>query len=196
MDKLKRYFITGLIVFLPAFLTIYVILAILKFLDNILGRYINIFLYHTLGFKIFGLGILLFAILVFLSGVFAVNFLGKRILPALERFFVRIPLVHEFYPAIKQMVIFLFSEKHQSFKSVALVEYPRKGIYSIGFITNDGVKQIQDKVGIELINVFIASSPNPLTGFLVLVRKEEVQHLELSIEEGMKLLISGGIINP
>lgn len=192
MPKLKAYFITGLIIVLPVLITLFVVVAILKFIDNILGKYIN----TLLGIHIFGLGILVFVIISLLIGMFAVNFLGKRIFPFFENLFIRIPLVHKIYPATKQMIKFLLSDKKQSFKSVVMVEYPRLGVYSIGFVTNEGLKQAQNRAEVELLSIFIPSTPSPLTGFFILAPRSEVKYLDISIEEGLKLIVSGGIVNP
>jgi len=192
MTKMRRYFITGLLVVLPVLITFYVMVAILSFLDNILGKYIT----SLVGFRIPGLGILIFALLILLAGMFAVNFLGKRILPFIEKLFVKIPLVHKIYPATKQMTQFLLSDKRESFKKVVLIEYPRKGLYSIAFVTNDGMKEVQEKVRSPLLNIFIPSSPGPLTGYFLLVPENEVKYLDISIEQGLRLIVSGGVVNP
>jgi len=109
---------------------------------------------------------------------------------------LKFPLVRQIYPATKQIVQSFFSQEHSAFKKVVLVEYPSKGIWSIGFITNESFKEAQEKVGEELMHVFIATTPSPFSGFLVLVPKKDVKFLEMSVEDGIKLIVSGGIVKP
>ena len=107
----------------------------------------------------------------------------------------RFPLVRHIYPSVKQIIVFLFASQRQAFKKVVLVEYPRCGIWSLGFVTNEGFKEAKDKTGQDLLNIFIPSSPGPLTGFFVIIPRQEVLFLEISIEEAIKLLVSGGLLN-
>jgi uncharacterized membrane protein len=110
---------------------------------------------------------------------------------------LKLPFFKQVYPALKEMVIFLFRrDQMSSFKQVILVEYPRKGLYSIGFLTNDTAKEINDNIRTELCNVFIPTSPSPLTGFTVLVPKKEIIHTNISIEGAFKFIVSGGVVNP
>lgn len=196
MKKFKKYFGAGLAIVLPVLITIYFLGSLLKFLDNLLGRYINAVLEPLFGIHIFGAGIVAFVLLVLLAGMFAVNYLGKKLFPFFENMFIKIPLVQKIYPATKDMVHFLIAEKKTSFKKVVMLEYPRKGIYSLGFIVNDSIKQAKDAVNRELYNVFVPSSPSPLTGYFVLVPKEEFISLEITIEQALKMIVSGGVLNP
>ena len=110
---------------------------------------------------------------------------------------LKLPFFKQVYPALKEMAVFLFTrERMASFRQVVLIEYPRKGIYAMGFLTNDSSKEICDDVKKELCNVFIPSSPGPLTGFTVLVPKKEVVHTRISIEDAFKFIVSGGVVNP
>lgn len=196
MTKLRRYFLAGLLLILPLFITVYLITFIFKFIDGIFGGFINSYLEQTFGFFIPGIGIVLGIVLVLLAGFFASHFLGKKVLHALEGWFLKLPGIRQIYPSAKQIVGFLFSKDQAAFKKVVLVEYPSKGIWSIGFMTNTGFKEAQEKTGEELIHVLIGTTPGPWSGFLVFVPKRDIKFMDMSIEDGMKLIISGGILKP
>ncbi|MFH1655750.1 MAG: DUF502 domain-containing protein [Candidatus Omnitrophota bacterium] len=196
--KLKTYFITGLLIFLPVTITIYILITVFRFFDNILGRFINLYLIRTGGFYIPGLGIILFILVVFIIGFFTSHFFGRKIFPVLERFFLlKPPVVRNIYPLIKKIINFVISQGKPAFKKAVLVEYPRKGIHSIGFVANESMKEAKDKVKNEdLVNVFIPTSPGPLTGFFILVSKKELIYLDITIEEAFEMIISAGVVNP
>jgi uncharacterized membrane protein len=122
--------------------------------------------------------------------------LSKKALPLIEKFFLRFPGIRQIYPSIKQIVGFVFSKDMAVFKKVVLVEYPSKGIWSVGFMTNEGFREAQELTGQELIHVLIGSTPSPWSGFFILVPKNAVKFLEMSAEEGIKLIVSGGILKP
>lgn len=193
---LRKYFITGLIFILPLVITIYILAITFKFVDNLLGKYINNYLLKTIGFAIPGLGLLLTLILILVSGIFAANIIGKKIIPWLEKFWIKLPIVRQIYLSSKQLVDFIFSKDKVGFKRVVMIEYPRQGLYSIGFITNENFEEAKQKTNKNLITILIASTPSPFTGYFVLVPKEEVIFLDISIEDGIKLIISGGVLTP
>jgi uncharacterized membrane protein len=193
----KKYFVTGLLIILPVLVTIYLFVSLFAFFDNILGRYISGISVAYLGHKIPGLGLLLFVVLIFFTGFFATNFIGRKFFIYLERLWFRFPIVKKVYPAIRQITSFLFTPKIQNqLQKVVLVEYPSKGIYSIGFVTNQSDKEIAEKSGRDLLNILISSVPNPLTGFLILVPKQDVIFLDMSVEDAIKIVVSGGVLNP
>ena len=196
MKRLHKYFITGLAVFLPVTITIYLLIVMFRFFDNFFGKIIKIYFLEILGFYIPGTGIILFLVVVFAIGIFMKHFLGKKIFPFFERLFLKAPFVKMIYPATKQIINFIFLKDRRSFKSVVLVEYPRKGIYTVGFITGDSFKNARDKTKQELITVFIPNSPGPFTGYVVMVPKKDLIVLDISIEEGLRLILSGGVVNP
>ena len=196
MKRLHKYFIAGLAVFLPVTITIYLLIVIFRFFDNFFGKIIKIYFLEILGFYIPGTGIILFLVVVFAIGIFMKHFLGKKIFPFFERLFLKAPFVKMIYPATKQIINFIFLKDRRSFKSVVLVEYPRKGIYTVGFITGDSFKNARDKTKQELITVFIPNSPGPFTGYVVMVPKKDLIVLDISIEEGLRLILSGGVVNP
>jgi len=196
MSRIKRYFGTGLLITLPVFLTVYFLFIIFNFIDGIWGKVINFYLKKYFGFSIPGLGIILGLITVIIVGFVATNFMGKRFFALLERWFLKFPFIRQIYPAARQIVGSFISKESPAFKKVVLVEYPSKGMWSIGFITNDSFKEANEKTGEELLHVFIATTPSPLTGFLVLVPKKAIKVLDMSIEDGVKLIVSGGIVKP
>lgn len=196
MSNIKRYFLTGLLITLPVFLTIYLLFIGFRFIDGIWGKLINIYLRKTFGFTVPGLGIILGLITVLVIGFVATNFFGRRFFHFIERWFAKFPIISQVYPAIKQIVDSLISQDKQAFKKVVLVEYPRKGLWSVGFITNGSFALAEKAAGEELIHILIPTTPSPFTGFLILVPKKDVKILDISIEAGVKLVVSGGIVNP
>lgn len=194
--RLRRYFISGLVVFLPLALTIYLFLLTLEFADSFLGQYIQPYFAREFGFYFRGLSILICVLIIFLIGFFVTNFLGRRIYAAFESLLLRLPFFRQVYPAIKEISHFLFATKRTAFKQVVLIEYPRKGLYSIGFVTNDTSKKLGEKSGQELYNVFVPSAPGPLTGYVILVPRNDAIPLDISVEEAVRFIVSGGVVNP
>lgn len=196
IKNIRHYFATGLLITLPVFFTLYLIFVIARFIDGVGGHMINLYLKKHIGFGIPGLGLVLATLVVFAVGFVTANFLGKSVFRALEHWFLKFPLIRQIYPAAKQVVNSFVSKDNPPFKKVVMVEYPSKGIWAIGFITNESFKEANEKAGTELMHVFIATTPSPLTGFLALVPKNDVRLLNISVEEGIKLIVSGGIIKP
>ncbi len=196
MNKLKRYFITGLLTILPIFLTLSILLIIFRLIDNIIGRIINSYLKAEFGFSIPGLGFILAILIILIIGFVVSHLLSKRALPLIESWFLKLPGIRHVYPSIKQIVGFIFSKDKDVFKKVVLVEYPSKGIWSVGFMTNEGFREAQELTGQELVHVLIGSTPSPWSGFFILVPKNAVKFLEMSAEDGIKLIVSGGILKP
>jgi len=196
MNKLKRYFITGLLTILPIFLTLSILLIIFRLIDNIIGRLINSYLKTAFGFSIPGLGFILAILIILVTGFVVSHLVSKRVLPLIEKLFLKFPGIRQIYPSIKQVVGFIFSKDKDVFKKVVLVEYPSKGIWSVGFMTNEGFREAQELTGQELVHVLIGSTPSPWSGFFILVPKNAVKFLEMSAEEGIKLIVSGGIFKP
>ena len=193
----KKIFIAGLTAIIPLTITIYVIGVLFHFADSILGRYINTYLQDTIGFTIPGLGIILAILIIFLLGVIVhlsqMRFF-KWFFKWLEDVFFSFPLVKKIYLPIQKISNFLFSSGKKEFKSAVLVEYPRKGIYSIGFITNESEPEFCQKTGKKLYNIFMSSSPSPLTGFTIIVEESEVIFLEMGVDEALQIVISGGLL--
>ena len=193
--NLRKYFISGLVVFMPIALTVYLFVVAItfaaKFFNNVFGKLgLDFVDWH-------GLSIILGIVVIMLIGFISANFFGRKLHNFFERLVLKLPFFKQVYPALKEMTIFLFTrERLASFKQVVLIEYPRKGIYAMGFLTNDSSKEICEKTRKQLCNVFIPSSPGPLTGFTVLVNKKELIYTHISIEDAFKFIVSGGVVNP
>ena len=184
---LKKYFITGLLVIIPVWATYYVLSALLTVIDGMLG---DLPLY-LIGLKFPGLGILTLFVLVLLVGMLSANYLGSRVVRLSDELLHRVPLVRGVYFTIKQ-VMETFSMK-QNFHGVALVEYPRKGCYSIGFMTGEVPGHHVELSG-TYVTVFVPTTPNPTAGFLLILPQSEVTQLDVSVEQGMKFIISLGLV--
>lgn len=196
MKRLKQYLITGFVVVIPIFLTIYVLIVAFQFVDGILGRFLNVYFKNSLGFYIPGLGFFLFFLIIILVGFLATRFIGHKIFPSLEKWFSGLPLINKVYPTLKQIVLFVLAQKELGFKKVVLVEYPSKGIWSLGFLTNDQFKKMGEVSNKEMVAVFVPSTPGPLTGYVFFVPKEDLRFVDISISDALKIIISGGVFKP
>jgi uncharacterized membrane protein len=141
-------------------------------------------------------GIILSLVLIYVVGSFISTFVGKKLFPQFERMFLRLPIVKAVYPYARQVTDFFLGEQAIRFESIVAVEYPRKGIYSVGFVTNEGIRAVCDKVNRRLLVVFIPSSPTPITGYTIMVRPEDTIPLDMSIDDVLRMSISGGVILP
>ena len=194
-NNLRKYFISGFVVFLPIALTVYLFFLALDFTDAFFGKFFSKLGLGFAGYR--GLSIIVGIYIIILIGFFTTNFLGRKIHDFFERLVLKLPFFKQVYPALKEMAIFLFTrERLTSFKQVVLIEYPRKGVYAMGFLTNDTSTEMNENIKGEFCNVFIPSSPGPLTGFTVIVPKKEVVHTHISIEDAFKFIVSGGVVNP
>jgi uncharacterized membrane protein len=193
---IRRYFVAGLLTILPLALSVYILLVLFKLVDGILGRYLNVYLKSLLGFYIPGLGLILFLAIIFLSGILSIHFFGASLHMFLGRALARFPLLKYIYPSVKKVFEFVFSDNKLGFKKVVLVQYPSKGIWSMGFIANDGYAEAEEKTGKKFYNVYVPSVPNPTTGFFFLVPRDETTMLDIGVKEAMRLIMSGGLLNP
>lgn len=190
---LRRYFLTGLAVLLPSVLTIYILGKTFMVIEGMLSG----FLQKHMEIYIPGSGVLITLTFIVLVGVLATNLIGKKLIQLGEQILVKIPLFSKIYVAIRQISHAFLGENRSLFRRVVLLEYPRHGVYSLGFVVSEGADEIQAKSSsTRIFNVFVSTTPNPTSGFLVLVPEEETIPLEMSVEEGLKLVISGGTITP
>ena len=195
--SLKNCFLTGLLVILPIFITVYVILFLIRIMDAILKYIPAKYLPETyLHIQIPGLGLILVVILVFVVGLLARNIVGRKIVRLGENIVDRIPLVRVLYAGVKQLLEPLFLQKTDAFKRVALLEYPRRGAYVLGFITGESKGEVQSKTSKNMVNIFVPTTPNPTSGFYILIPDDELILLNMSVEDAFKLIISGGIVSP
>lgn len=190
--NIKKTFFAGLILVLPAVVTFYILVYTFNIVDSFLGDV----LVPVIGYKIPGLGFLATLVVIFLIGLVATNVVGKRIFQAVESMFLSLPVVKAIYTTIQQIIGAFSVQKRGIFESVVMLEYPRKGLYAVGFVTMKGVGEIQEKTEEEVLNVFLPTTPNPTSGFLLMVPKKDVTPLEMSVEEALKLIISGGFVSP
>jgi uncharacterized membrane protein len=194
--NLKSLFLTGLLIFVPLAVTLYVLVVGFEFLDSILRPFIVAIIGRTGSeFYIPGISLIVLLTLITLLGAFARVTIGERLVRSFENILLRLPLVKGIYSTVKHASSAFISNQTAGFMGVVLVEYPRKGVYTIGLTTAIGIKEIQDKTKKKMINVFIPTSPNPTSGILLMVPEDEVIKLDMSVDEGLKLVISGGFSN-
>ena len=192
-QKISGCFLRGLITLLPLLVTILLLFFLFTFLDSILGNVITLFV----GRSFPGLGFIITILLIFLAGYFATYIIGAQLFKLGEEILYHVPLVKSIYAGAKQINELLFMQKNtDEYRRACLIEYPRKGIWSLGFVTSDVAAEIEAKVNEKMINVFIANTPTPATGFLVMVPAREVILLEMKIEDAFKYLVSGGMLKP
>ena len=188
--RLRNYFITGIVVLVPIGITLY----LTKFFISISSKLIpyNLNPNNYLPFAIPGLEIVLSVIFITLIGGISLSFIGKRILKFVNDLFKRIPILRTIYSAIGQMTESLAPNKKNNRKSVVLIQYPRKGSWAVGFATKDNKGEISKKTNTDLVNVFVPTTPNPTSGFLLMFPKEEIIYLDMSFEEASKFIVSAG----
>jgi len=190
---LRNYFITGVVVLIPIGFTLY----LSKFLINVSAKLIPTGLNPNsyLPYSIPGLEILLTIIFITIIGGLSLSFIGKKFLQIIDDLFKRIPILRTIYSAIGQMTE-SFTNQDSNKKSVVLVEYPRKGSWAVGFATKENQGEIKNKTNKNLINVFVPTTPNPTSGFLLMFPKDEVIYLDMNFEEASKFIVSAGTSNP
>ena len=191
--RIRNYFIAGVVVLIPIGITIYLTLFIISISSKILPKEINP--NHYLPYDIPGVEILISVLLITLIGWLSVSFLGKKLLALFNAVLKKIPILRTIYSAIGQMTE-TFTKTDKQKKNVVLVEYPRKGSWAVGFATKDNEGEISKKTDKKLVNVFIPTTPNPTSGFLLMFPKEDVIYLDLTFEEASKFIVSAGTSNP
>lgn len=201
MTATRRYLIAGLLVWLPLGVT----LLVFKLLVGLVEKLLSLLppQYHPdalLGLNIPYLDVLLallaMFIVIWVTGLLVANLFGRKLVEAWESLLGRIPLVRTIYHSAKQVAETVFSSQGKSFRKVLLIEYPRKGLYTLAFQTGSSVGEVQDKTGEEVITVFVPTTPNPTSGFILLVPKHEVIELDMNIDEALKMVISLGMVEP
>ena len=196
--RLRGYLIAGILVTAPIGITVYLTYIFLSFIDSkvvlLLPQDWYNALYGQTTFPGIGLFIALAAFIVI--GWFATNFLGRLIIRISEYFVDRMPVIRTLYGAIKQIFETIMASQSSAFREVVMLEYPRKGVWSIGFVTGTTEGQVQEMTAQETVNVFVPTTPNPTSGYLLFVPKTELKYLDMSVEEGVKLVVSAGIIAP
>jgi uncharacterized membrane protein len=198
MARLRAYFLTGVIVTAPISITIFLIWQFISFLDQQVQAVLPV-RYNPetyLPFSVPGLGLLVMLAFLTFVGMLAAGFAGRTLFAMGERLLSRMPVVRSVYGTLKQIFETVLAQSSRSFREVVLIEYPRRGIGAIGFVTGPTRGEVQERAEDELVNVFLPTTPNPTSGFLLFVPKKDLIHLDMTIEEGIKMVISGGIVTP
>ena len=192
-SALRNNFIAGIVVLIPIGITLYLTLFFIKISSKILPKEINP--NHYLPYNIPGLEILISVIIITIVGWLSLSFLGKKLFDLFETVLNKIPILRTIYSAVGQLIE-TFAQSKSNKKNVVLIEYPRKGVWAVGFATKENKGEIRNKVNEDLINVFVPTTPNPTSGFLLMFQKKEVIYLDLSFEEASKFIVSAGSTEP
>lgn len=198
ISHIRRYIISGLLVWIPIITTIVVI----KFIVDLLSK--SLLLLPTrfqpdvlFGFHVPGIGVILTLLVIIVTGIFAANFIGQKLVYFWERILARIPIVRPIYTGVKQVTETLFKPGGQSFRKVLLVEFPREGVFSIAFQTGEGNQEVETAIGAErMVTFFIPTTPNPTSGFLMMAPRSKVKELDMSVDQALKFVISLGVVQP
>jgi uncharacterized membrane protein len=197
MSFLRRYLVAGLLVWVPLGITILVVRLLVNWLDNSLLLLPEQYQpENLLGFSVPGLGVVLSILIVFVTGILVANLFGRSLVGLWERLLARIPLVRSVYSGAKQLAETMFSDNGQSFRKVLLVEFPRQGMWTLAFLTGTDKGEAQKKTGQDVINVYVPTTPNPTGGYFVMVPREDVIELDMSVDDGLKMLMSMGAVVP
>ena len=197
MKRLRRYLVAGLLIWAPLAVTF----LLLRFAVNIMDKTLAVIPQQyrpeeLLGFHIPGLGVILTLLVLFTTGMLAANFVGRYVVGGWESLLDRIPVVRSIYGGAKNFAEIVFSDANNSFKNVLLIQYPRKGVYSLAFQTAEELGEVQGRTGEDVTCCFVPTTPNPTSGFIIIVPKEEVIFLDLDIDEALKMIISLGVVVP
>jgi len=197
MKHFRRYLVAGLLVWIPLGVTIFLIRLAIGLMDRTLGLIPQPYRpEELLGFEIPGLGVVLTFLLLLITGVLAANFVGRAFVGGWESLMDRIPVVRSIYSAAKNFAEIVFSDSSQSFKNVLLIEYPRKGLYSLAFQTSTELGEVQGRTGEDVVCCFVPTTPNPTSGFIIIAQKKDVTVLDMEVDEALKMIISLGVVVP
>ena len=193
LASVRNYFLAGAVVLIPLGITIYITLFIVKISSKVLPKEINP--NHYLPIDIPGLEILISLIFITFIGWLSLSFLGKKIIDLLNNLLKKIPILRTIYSAIGQMTE-TFTQSDKKEKSVVLVEYPRKGVWVVGFATKENKGQMSKKINEDLVNIFVPTTPNPTSGFLLMIPKKDIIYLDMTFEQASKFIVSAGTSDP
>jgi uncharacterized membrane protein len=190
--RFRNYLITGAIVLVPIVLTWYVLLSMFRFLDGLTAKWVA----QLLGHSVPGLGLLVTVFIVLVTGILTRSFMGRELINLGQSILSGTPIVRGVYSTMRQIVDAFAVTDQTAFKRVALIEYPRKGLWAVAFVTAEGPQEARALTGEELVSVFLPTTPNPTSGYLLMLPKGDVRPLDMSVEEGLKLVVSGGVVTP
>ena len=197
MKRLRRYLVAGLLIWAPLAVTYF----LLRFAVNLMDKTLAVLPQQyqpeeLLGLHIPGLGVILTFVVLFLTGMLAANFVGRYVVGGWESLLDRIPIVRTIYGGAKNFAEIVFSDSNDSFNKVLLIEYPRKGIYSLAFQTSSDLGEVQARTGQDVVCCFVPTTPNPTSGFVIMLPKKDVRVLDMEIDEALKMIISLGVVVP
>lgn len=192
MKRLRNYLVAGLIVLLPVIVTWQLLVWLFNIVDGLLRGVVA----RVFGHSIPGVGFAVTMLIIFLVGILAANYFGRRLIHYGETLMRRTPIVRSVYVTMKQITDAFVRKEQAAFKRVCLVEYPRRGIWTLAFVTSPASRELVEKAGENLVGIFIPTTPNPTSGFLLYVPEKEVVLLDMPVEDGLKLVISGGVVVP
>lgn len=194
---IKNYLLAGLVVWLPIIATLFILRFIVDLLDKTIALLPTAYQPENLfGMNLPGLGVFLSLALLLITGIIATNFMGQKLVKISESVLDRIPLVRTIYSASKQMIEALVSNKSKAFRKVLLVEYPRKGLWSVAFQTGELSSELNQYTAEDMVSIFIPTTPNPTSGFLMMVPRKDIIELKMSTDEALKFIISLGVMDP
>jgi uncharacterized membrane protein len=197
MKQLRRYLVAGLLIWVPLGITLFIMNLLVGLMDQTLLLLPSAYRpENLLGMNIPGLGIVLSLLVLLVTGFLAANLVGRRLVQYWESVLQRIPLVRSIYSAAKNFAEIVLGDANDSFKQVLLIEYPRKGLYSLCFQTSTALGEVQERTGEEVICVFVPTTPNPTSGLILMVPKADVIELDMQIEEALKMVVSLGVVVP
>jgi uncharacterized membrane protein len=196
--RLRNYFLTGVLVTAPLVITFYGAYVVVSFIDGtVTGLLPDLYNPNSyLPFSVPGIGILVLVTGLVIVGFLTANFLGRLLLKWGEAVLDRMPVIRNIYGAIKQILETVLQSQSNAFRDVVLLEYPRQGVWSIGFVSGTTKGEVQNLTADEIVNVFVPTTPNPTSGFLLFVPRKDLTKLHMTVEEGIKMVVSGGIITP
>ncbi len=192
--QVRNYLLTGVLVLVPLMVTIYIMFAVFQLTDGLLGVAVS----RAIGYTIPGVGLILTAIICVTVGMIAQNYFGKRIILGIEASLERIPVVRSLYHGIKQVADVVIQKNRGEFKRVVMLEYPKENCWVIGFVTADFIIPLRDENldNKDMVTIFVPTTPNPTSGFLLIIEESRIIDTHLDIEDAMKVVISGGLVQP
>ncbi len=197
VKRLRRYLVAGILVWVPLGVTFLLLRLAVNLMDKTLAIIPQPYRPdELLGFHVPGLGIILTFLVLLLTGMLAANFVGRYVVGGWESLLDRIPVVRSIYSAAKNFAEIVFSDSEHSFKRVLMIEYPRRGLYSLAFQTSSSLGEVQGRTGEEVVCCFVPTTPNPTSGFVIVVPRKEVIFLDMEVDEALKMIISLGVVVP
>ena len=197
MKRFRRYIVAGILVWAPLAVTWFLLKIGVGLMDKTLAIIPRQYRpEELLGFSIPGLGVILTILVLLLTGILAANFVGRAFVGGWESLMDRIPFVRAIYSAAKNFAEMVFSDSSQSFKKVLLIEYPRKGLYALAFQTSSELGEVQGRTGEEVVCCFVPTTPNPTSGFIIIVPRKDITELDMEVDEALKMIISLGVVIP